>query len=145
MTLSMCLCDWWEGGKKAEPLFSALPGDRTRGHKLKYKKFYIKIRKNVFVVRVDKDWPSLSRQAVEFQFWRYLELHGHAPGQPAVADPALSRGLDHQGLSASDIVWFSDRGQRQQLFLLSFQHYLFISKQFFSFPYNSKEQQFFKS
>lgn len=75
-----------------------VPSDSTRGHKLKYKKFYIQIRKNVFIVRVDKAGCGVPI------FGDTQNSPGDAPGQPAIADTALSRGLEHQGLSASDFI-----------------------------------------
>lgn len=56
-----------------------VPSDSTRGHKLKYKKFYIQIRKKVFIVRVDKDWPSLPRQVVESPFLEILKTPLETP------------------------------------------------------------------
>lgn len=45
--------------KKIEPSKWSIDGTRGHGHKLKYRKFHIKIRNDIFILRVIKHWHGL--------------------------------------------------------------------------------------
>ena len=76
-------------------LFSVISTERTRGneHKLKYKKFNLNLRKNIFTVRMVEHWSRFPRETVESAFLEQFENPaGYGPEQLAVSDPALSTG-----------------------------------------------------
>jgi len=58
-----------KGGCKEDGagLFAVVPSDRTRGsgHKLKYGRLHLNVRKHVFTVRVTTRWHRLPREVVE--------------------------------------------------------------------------------
>jgi len=54
-----------------------VPSDRTRGngHKLKQRKFQLKMRKNVFPLRVTEPWSRLPREAAESPSLEIFKTH----------------------------------------------------------------------
>jgi len=77
-------------------LFPVVPSDRTRGngHKLKYRKFHLNMRKNFFALRVTKPCHRLLREVVDSAISGDIQdPPGQGPVQPAVANPASARGV----------------------------------------------------
>jgi len=58
-------------------LFPVVPSNRTRGngHKLRHRKFQLKMRKNFFPLNVTEPWPRLPREAVESPSLEIFKTH----------------------------------------------------------------------
>jgi len=65
------------GQEDGARLFPVVPSNRTRGngHKLKPRKFQLKIRKNFFPLRATEPWPRLPREAVESPSLEIFQPH----------------------------------------------------------------------
>lgn len=67
---------------------------RGNGHKLKYNKFCLNLRKYFFTLREVRHWNRLSGKVVESLSVEITKnLTGQCPDQPVLVDPALSRGV----------------------------------------------------
>jgi len=77
-------------------LFSVVPSNRTRGdgHKLKHRKFQLKMRKNFFPLRVTEPWNRAQEGCGVSFSGDIQDLPGQGPLQPAVGDSASAGGLD---------------------------------------------------
>jgi len=56
-------------------LFSVVPGERTRGngHNLKYRKFHLNIRNNIFTVTVVNTGTGYPEMLWRLLLWRYTK------------------------------------------------------------------------
>lgn len=122
--LSMCANTCWEGAGKMEPNSShwcPVKGQEATGHKLKSRKFQLDIRKKkkqtkttyFSTVQVVKHWNSAAQRGYAISsFGDIQHPTGHVPEQPALADPALSRGVGQDNLQrclpSSAILWFCE-------------------------------------
>jgi len=61
-------------------LFSVVPSNRTRGngHKLKYRKFRLNMKKNFFTFRMREPWNRLPWEVVESPSLEIFKTHLHA-------------------------------------------------------------------
>jgi len=70
------------------------------GHRLKQRKFCLNMRKNFFTLRMMEHWKGCPGRLWSLLLWRYSDLPGRGPVQPAVGAPALAGGWDqmtHRG------------------------------------------------
>ncbi|KAK4829453.1 hypothetical protein QYF61_004671, partial [Mycteria americana] len=97
------------GGDEEEGarLFSVMSCDRTRGngHKWKYKKFHLSIRKSLFYCDGDRTLKWVAQRSCGACILGDIQNPtGHGPGQPAVVHPALNKGFrlgDLQSLTSA--------------------------------------------
>ena len=63
---------------------------RGNGHKLKHKKFHLKMRNNFFTLRVTEHWSRLVQRRCGISFSGDIQNPpGQGPVQPALDEPAL--------------------------------------------------------
>lgn len=68
---------------------------RDNGHKPKYNKTCLNLRKHFFTVREVKHWNRLSREVMESPSVEITKnMTGHCPDQAVLVDPALGRGVE---------------------------------------------------
>lgn len=78
-----------------------MPSDKARGngHKLKHRKFNLKIRKIFFYCKSGQTLGQVAQRSCGISRLRSNQnLSGYGPGQPAVVDPTLSRTVRLEGL-----------------------------------------------
>lgn len=109
--------------KKIEPSKWSIDGTRGHGHKLKYRKFHIKIRNYIFILHNDQTlalfaWKRLWTLSIPGDI---KILPGHSSEKPAADDPALSWGwittIPEVLTSAS--LWFCEMAMKEFNWLLT--------------------------
>lgn len=133
---SVCKC-LMEGRKgDGAGLFSWISCEGTRGNgsKLKYRKFHLELRVFIFLWR----WSNSGTDCPEWEWshylWRYPDPTGHEPGQPSLADPAESRGLEPQVPFSLHHSMVQQHWAKKPIFLVLFPAILVRFKTVFPFP-----------
>lgn len=143
VTFSVCKCP--VGGRKEDGVrfFSWISCEGTRGNGciLKYRKFHLELRIFIFLWR----WSTVAQIA---QSEGGVTVYGDTQ---TLLDMNLdnllqlilqwAEGLNHRYLSASTILWFSDSGQRNQLFLSFFQQLPCVSRLFSCFQWETSPKK----
>jgi len=98
--------------KNRARLFSVVPSDRTRGseHKLKHRRFSLKIREHFFTVKVTDQWHRLPNMVVDLPPWRYPKAIWTWSWVTSFMRPCLSRVDGNLGVPSNlnhyVILWF---------------------------------------